>query len=102
MDITSGEEVVLLFLKMAPAAKSSWDNAAEVVPGIATCPDVLKRKISAALRKALSARHVPGAIFLVKDLPVSFALDFDFDFQIQQCTCPSEYFFTAVLLIDRH
>lgn len=49
------DERVLLFVKMRPAYKFD---------------DVLVRRIKEAIRKALSARHVPSYIFEVSDIPV--------------------------------
>lgn len=51
-----GEERVILFLKMAPGNPFS---------------DELVSKIRAAIRKALSARHVPALLLETKDIPVS-------------------------------
>lgn len=50
-----GEERVILFLKMAP--------------GRSFTPDLVAR-IKGAIRKALSARHVPGLLLETKDIPV--------------------------------
>jgi acetoacetyl-CoA synthetase len=50
------DERVLLFVKMRPGRKFDED---------------LKARIRAAIRKGLSARHVPAYIFEVKDIPVS-------------------------------
>lgn len=50
-----GEERVILFLKMAPGKPFS----AELVA-----------KIKGAIRKALSARHVPALLLETRDIPV--------------------------------
>lgn len=50
-----GEERVILFLKMAPGKPFSAD---------------LVGKIKGAIRKALSARHVPALLLETKDIPV--------------------------------
>lgn len=51
-----GEERVILFLKMAPGKAFGAELAA---------------KIRGAIRKALSARHVPALLLETKDIPVS-------------------------------
>lgn len=51
-----GEERVILFLKM--------------VPGKPFCPELVA-KIKGAIRKALSARHVPALLLETRDIPVS-------------------------------
>lgn len=51
-----GEERVILFLKM--------------VPGKLFCPELVA-KIKGAIRKALSARHVPALLLETRDIPVS-------------------------------
>lgn len=53
-----GEERVILFLKMAPGKAFGAELAA---------------KIRGAIRKALSARHVPALLLETKDIPVSTA-----------------------------
>lgn len=53
-----GEERVILFLKMAPGKPFGAELAA---------------KIKGAIRKALSARHVPALLLETKDIPVSAA-----------------------------
>lgn len=50
-----GEERVILFLKMAP--------------GKPFCPELVA-KIKGAIRKALSARHVPALLLETRDIPV--------------------------------
>lgn len=50
-----GEERVILFLKMAPGKTFSLDLVA---------------KIKGAIRKALSARHVPAVMLEIRDIPV--------------------------------
>lgn len=50
-----GEERVILFLKMAP--------------GKPFCPELVA-KIKGAIRKALSARHVPALVLGTRDIPV--------------------------------
>lgn len=50
-----GEERVILFLKMAPGKAFSSDLVA---------------KIKGAIRKALSARHVPALVLETGDIPV--------------------------------
>lgn len=50
------DERVLLFLKMHPGQKAT---------------PVLVDQIKAAIRKSLSARHVPAYIFEIEDIPVS-------------------------------
>lgn len=50
-----GEERVILFLKMAPGKAFSSDLVA---------------KIKGAIRKALSARHVPALVLETADIPV--------------------------------
>lgn len=52
---SDGEERVILFLKMAPGKSFS--------PELVT-------KIKGAIRKALSARHIPGLLLETKDIPV--------------------------------
>lgn len=52
---TDGEERVILFLKMAP--------------GKPFCPELVA-KIKGAIRKALSARHVPALLLETRDIPV--------------------------------
>lgn len=49
------DERVLLFLKMRPGQKFN---------------DALVNRIKEAIRKALSARHVPAYIFEIQDIPV--------------------------------
>lgn len=50
-----GEERVILFLKMAPGKPFSPELVA---------------KIKGAIRKALSARHVPALLLETRDIPV--------------------------------
>lgn len=50
-----GEERVILFLKMAPSKPFSPELVA---------------KIKGAIRKALSARHIPALLLETKDIPV--------------------------------
>lgn len=50
-----GEERVILFLKMAP--------------GKPFCPELVA-KIKGAIRKALSARHIPALLLETRDIPV--------------------------------
>lgn len=52
---TDGDERVILFLKMAP--------------GKLFCPELVAR-IRGAIRKALSARHIPALLLETKDIPV--------------------------------
>ncbi|XP_076006898.1 acetoacetyl-CoA synthetase [Genypterus blacodes] len=53
-----GEERVILFLKMAP--------------GQLFCPELVQR-IRGAIRKALSARHVPALLLETKDIPYTIS-----------------------------
>ncbi|KAF1389451.1 hypothetical protein PFLUV_G00073560 [Perca fluviatilis] len=53
-----GEERVILFLKMAP--------------GRPFCPELVS-KIKGAIRKALSARHVPALLLQTKDIPYTIS-----------------------------
>uniref|UniRef100_A0A8D3DVW8 Acetoacetyl-CoA synthetase n=1 Tax=Scophthalmus maximus TaxID=52904 RepID=A0A8D3DVW8_SCOMX len=55
---SDGEERVILFLKMAP--------------GRPYCPE-LAAKIKGAIRKALSARHVPALLLETKDIPYTIS-----------------------------
>lgn len=55
---TDGEERVILFLKMAPGKPFS--------------PDLVS-KIRGAIRKALSARHVPALLLETKDIPYTIS-----------------------------
>uniref|UniRef100_A0A8C4NUZ3 Acetoacetyl-CoA synthetase n=1 Tax=Dicentrarchus labrax TaxID=13489 RepID=A0A8C4NUZ3_DICLA len=55
---TDGEERVILFLKMAP--------------GKPFCPELLA-KIKGAIRKALSARHVPALLLETRDIPYTIS-----------------------------
>lgn len=50
------DERVLLFVKMRPGHKFNED---------------LVKRMKEAIRKALSARHVPAYIFEIEDIPVS-------------------------------
>lgn len=58
-----GEERVVLFLKMAPGKPFSGQLVADV---------------KAAVRKALSARHVPALLLQIADIPVSPKSNFPF------------------------
>ncbi|KAG8011863.1 Acetoacetyl-CoA synthetase [Nibea albiflora] len=55
---SDGEERVILFLKMAP--------------GKPFCPDLVT-KIKGAIRKALSARHVPALLLETRDIPYTIS-----------------------------
>ncbi|TMS03239.1 Acetoacetyl-CoA synthetase [Larimichthys crocea] len=55
---SDGEERVILFLKMAP--------------GKPFCPDLVA-KIRGAIRKALSARHVPALLLETRDIPYTIS-----------------------------
>ena len=65
------EERVILFLKMVPDVEFSK----EVV-----------QRVRQAIRKELSARHVPEVILETKDIPVSIMFILNLEFELKICS----------------